>query len=124
MTPQATNHANTVAVVIGQRLRFAREGRHLTTQRVAQRMKLPVAVIERLESGQWDDSAHGRGWMNGCATTIGRWLDVSTDELTERLGAPLKRPAKSANGWWWLWALCAATGAFAGLFSYLGSPRN
>lgn len=78
----------------GERLRLAREAAGLSAAEVAQRLKMPVRVVESLESGDWsrlDAPVFVRGQLRSYARLLGVRID---DELPAASASVPIEPAR------------------------------
>ena len=77
----------------GEALRSAREQACLSLQDVSQRLKMPVRVLQSLESGQWDQSG-GAVFVRGQRRSYGRLLRVDVEPFLQQAAAVAARPAE------------------------------
>ena len=77
----------------GEALRSAREQADLSLQDVSQRLKMPVRVLQSLESGQWDQSG-GAVFVRGQLRSYGRLLKVDVEPFLQQADAVVARPAE------------------------------
>jgi cytoskeletal protein RodZ len=92
---------------VGQYLKRHREARRMSLEEVARATRVPIASMERIESGQFDELP-GEVFVRGFLKSYARAVDVPSDEVLARYTAsrrmawvtplPLSTPPKPARG--------------------------
>jgi cytoskeletal protein RodZ len=92
---------------VGQYLKRHREARRMSLEEVARATRVPIASMERIEAGQFDELP-GEVFVRGFLKSYARAVDISCDEVLARYTAsrrmawvtplPLSAPPKPARG--------------------------
>ncbi|HEU4581061.1 MAG TPA: helix-turn-helix domain-containing protein [Polyangiaceae bacterium] len=92
---------------VGQYLRRQREARRMSLEEVARATRVPLASMERLEAGQFDELP-GEVFVRGFLRSYARAVDVPCDEVLARYTAsrrtawvtplPISTPMRPARG--------------------------
>lgn len=91
---------------VGEYLRRQREARRMSLEEVARATRVPIASMERLEAGQFDELP-GEVFVRGFLKSYARAVDIPSDEVLARYTAsrrmawvtplPLSSPARPAR---------------------------
>jgi cytoskeletal protein RodZ len=91
---------------VGQYLRRQREARRMSLEEVARATRVPIASMERIEAGQFDELP-GEVFVRGFLKSYARAVDLSSDEVLARYTAsrrmawvtplPISSPARPAR---------------------------
>ena len=71
---------------VGQYLRRQREARRMSLEEVARATRVPLASMERIESGQFDELP-GEVFVRGFLRSYARAVEISGDEVLARYNA-------------------------------------
>jgi cytoskeletal protein RodZ len=92
---------------VGQYLRRHREARRMSLEEVARATRVPLASMERIEAGQFDELP-GEVFVRGFLRSYARAVDISCDEVLARYTAsrrtawvtplPISSPVRPARG--------------------------
>jgi cytoskeletal protein RodZ len=92
---------------VGQYLKRHREARRMSLEEVARATRVPMASMERIEAGQFDELP-GEVFVRGFLKSYARAVEVPSDEVLARYTAsrrmawvtplPLSTPQKPARG--------------------------
>jgi cytoskeletal protein RodZ len=91
---------------VGQYLKRHREARRMSLEEVARATRVPIASMERIEAGQFDELP-GEVFVRGFLKSYARAVDISCDEVLARYTAsrrmawvtplPISAPPKPAR---------------------------